>query len=192
MFRRCCLVASCFYGMNVKLFNDYSKSDPSFDVTMPCQKYLFFYVLIPWVRWRPSGIQMNGAWKFMLGKVPWPMIQAQPGWVGLVLGRDFNSRGMETCRGSISPSWRLRADPSIDKACVSLHLISVILYGAVAQFISKRAPRSRSSFLSGALVETSASRDECCVYTCIYTHRYSPAIGSHRYFGYALVRMYSH
>ena len=26
--------------------------------------------------------------------------------VGLVLGRDFNSRGMETCRGSIPPPWR--------------------------------------------------------------------------------------
>jgi hypothetical protein len=24
----------------------------------------------------------------------------------LVLGRDFNSRGMETCRGSIPPPWR--------------------------------------------------------------------------------------
>jgi hypothetical protein len=30
-----------------------------------------------------------------------------PEWVGLVLGRDFNSRGMETCRGSIPSLWRL-------------------------------------------------------------------------------------
>ena len=28
----------------------------------------------------------------------------RPRWVGLVLGRDFNSRGMETCRGSIPPT----------------------------------------------------------------------------------------
>ena len=31
------------------------------------------------------------------------IISWMPGWVGLVLGRDFNSRGMETCRGSIPP-----------------------------------------------------------------------------------------
>ena len=32
---------------------------------------------------------------------------SMPGWVRLVLGHDFNSWGMETCRGSIPPPWRL-------------------------------------------------------------------------------------
>jgi hypothetical protein len=35
-------------------------------------------------------------------RIRW-LISWMPGWVGLVLGRDFNSRGMETCRGSIPP-----------------------------------------------------------------------------------------
>jgi len=54
----------------------------------------------------------------------------RPGWVGLVLGRDFNSRGMETCRGSIPPSRCLFGDPSAHQCLcikatyhVTLHIL---------------------------------------------------------------------
>jgi hypothetical protein len=40
---------------------------------------------------------------YMSSKNTLAYITWMPGWVGLVLGRDFNSRGMETCRGSIPP-----------------------------------------------------------------------------------------
>ena len=58
-----------------------------------------------------------------------------------MLGRDFNSRGMETCRGSIPPSRRLPADPSIDKACESSHVVPVIsiLIAAAVRAIPVRA-----------------------------------------------------
>ena len=41
-------------------------------------------------------------------------LAVQPGGVGLVPGRDFNSRGMETCRGAI-PACPGKSQQSIDK-----------------------------------------------------------------------------
>ena len=84
------------------------------------------------------------------------MQQQEPGeedfserwWVGLVLGRGFNPRGMETCRGSIPPSPRF---------CVGQYCLEQKVLSGVAQWLACWAhnpkvrgskPRSAIDFLS--------------------------------------------
>ena len=58
-----------------------------------------------------------------------------------MLGRDFNSRGMDACRDSIPPSRRLPAEPFIDKVRESLRVVPVIsiLIAAAVRAIPVRA-----------------------------------------------------